>query len=522
MLTKNEIKLHDISDYDIAIIGMSVILPSGITTLADFWQAKINATPLIKNYQDFVPNVPENKKLLTKCGYIDELFVFPVNRYNISSNDASLMDPQLRLLIKNIDQALYDSHQSTNIHPRIGIFATTGINYYVQRIIKDNPDFDFTNIIRLNDSSFIATRIAHNFNFKGPAITIQSACSSSLVAVHMATQSILSGDSDIAVVGACSLLLPEHRYLPYKEGGILSPSGECKPFDIDADGTVQSSGSGVVILKSAKKAFIDGDKVYACIKGSSVNNDGAGKTGFGAPSVEGQSTVLAEGLQISGFNPDDINFIETHGTGTYIGDVTEMHSIAKVYGQPQNTPPYLGAIKSIVGHTDTASGIIGLISTVLNLQHKTIPKLANFSKINPDISHYAENFLIPESKIKMPPTAQPIRAAINSFGVGGTNCHLILEEARFNARDPLYESVVDYGAQTVYEIKAKHDLAVIHSTTINTEKSVNELSVKQFSLEKIKSILGYEAIDLSNRFYDYGGDSISLIELTEAIEKNLV
>ncbi|WP_083100504.1 beta-ketoacyl synthase N-terminal-like domain-containing protein [Pseudophaeobacter leonis] len=278
-----------------------------------------------------------------------------------------------------------------------------------------------------NDPTFLATRASYLLNLTGPSMSLGTACSTGLVAVHQACQSLLALECDMALAGGVSIHLPLISGYSYAPGSILSPDGACRPFDAAAAGTVSSGGCGVVTLKRLLDAQADGDTIHAVIRGSAVNNDGHEKVGFTAPSVAPQARVVAEAQEIGGTPPETIAMIEAHAAGTSVGDPVEVAALKQVFAKSQQ-PCAIGSVKSNIGHVDAASGIAGLIKTVLALQHRAIPPSVHFATPNPALELEQSCFYVPQQMTAHDATRGPMRAGVSSFGIGGTNCHVVLQE----------------------------------------------------------------------------------------------
>jgi acyl transferase domain-containing protein len=312
-----------------------------------------------------------------------------------------------------------------------------------------------------NDAAFLTARVSHKLGLKGPSYTVHTACSTSLAALHLACQGLLNDECKIALTGGIAINVPHKTGYVYKRGGILSPDGHCRAFDEKAEGTVFGSGAGVVVLKRAVEAIADGDHICALIKGSAVNNDGGLKAGFTAPSVNGQAEVISEALGNAGVDPASISYVEAHGTGTQLGDPIEIRALTKAYGMRTEKKQYcaIGSVKTNIGHLDAAAGVVGLIKTVLALQHKKIPASLHFEKPNPRIDFCNSPFYV-NDKLREWAGPEPRRAAVSAFGVGGTNAHVILEEA------PKRESSSSSLAWNLLTLSAKSSSA-LHTMTTN-------------------------------------------------------
>ena len=434
--------LSDLTGLEVAVIGMAGRFP-GAPTLDTFWQNLRDGVESITFFSDdelfaagIDPRLLRNPQYVKANGILDHIDRFDAAFFGFSPREADLIDPQHRLFLECVWEALenagYDPHRFPGA---IGVFAGVGASTYGasnQQFTAEavgTAGYYQTMIGVLAD--FLATRISYKFNLHGPSMTIQTACSTSLVAVHLACQSLLSGDSDIALAGGVSIQFPHKSGYFYQPGGVTSPDGHCRAFDAHAQGTIRGSGAGVVVLKRLENALPDGDNILAVIKGSAINNDGARKVGYTAPSVEGQARVIRAAQQIAEVEPETIGYIEAHGPGTPIGDPIEIAALRQAFqGQTQqHNSCAIGSVKTNIGHLDTAAGVAGLIKTVLALTHRQIPPSLHFEQLNPAIDLGHSPFRINSTLTDWPDGVTPRRAGVSAFGIGGTNAHVILEEA---------------------------------------------------------------------------------------------
>ncbi|HEX2190320.1 MAG TPA: type I polyketide synthase, partial [Longimicrobiaceae bacterium] len=314
---------------------------------------------------------------------------------------------------------------------RIGVYASEGQNRYLLDVLS-RPELVRalgSAQVMLANSASVATLASFKLDLEGPSMNVQTACSSSLVAVDLACRSLLDGVSDVALAGGVRIEVPRHRGYHYQAGGIMSPTGECSPFDAGASGTVGGSGVGVVVLRRLEDALADGDRVLAVIRGSAVNNDGGRKVGFAAPRREGQAAAISAAMAEAGVEPADVSYVETHGSGTEVGDPIEVAALTTAFGRAGRRTCALGAVKASIGHLDAAAGVAGLIKTVLALQHGEIPPSPYFREPNPRIDFEGSPFYVDPELRPWVRNGGPRRAGVSSFGVGGTNAHLVLEEA---------------------------------------------------------------------------------------------
>ena len=350
--------------------------------------------------------------------------------FGFSPRDAEMLDPQHRLFLETAWEALESAgYDPARTDASIGVFAGAGRNTYYDNL-RSNGEGGIDAILA-NESDFLATRVAYKLNLKGPSLSIQTSCSTSLVAVHVACQQLLTQQCDIALAGGVYLdRLPVAGYL-WQPGSILSSDGHCRAFDARADGAVAGRGVGVVVLKRLDEAFRDGDAIRAVIRGSAVNNDGATKVSYTAPSVAGQAEVIAEALAVAAVPADSIGLVEAHGTGTPLGDPAEIAALTKAYRSQTGSRGFcaIGSLKSNIGHLDVAAGIAGFIKAVMAIEHRELPPTLHFEKPNPDIDFERSPFFVNTTLRPWNAGDTPRRAGVSAFGIGGTNAHVILEEA---------------------------------------------------------------------------------------------
>jgi natural product biosynthesis luciferase-like monooxygenase protein/amino acid adenylation domain-containing protein len=435
------------NDRRIAIIGMAGRFP-GAESLEAFWA---NLRDGVESIRRFTPeelaasglssSVYAQPDYVPVSGALEDVDRFDAEFFGISAREAALMEPQQRLFLECCYQALeHAGHASVEEGVRLGVYAGTGMNLYsLQTYLLNNlrgeggPEDPVTalQVAIGNQPDFIATRVAYRLGLTGPALSVQTACSTSLVAIHLACQALLQGDADMALAGAAAIHVPQRTGYLYREGSILSRTGRCRAFDADADGTVGGNGVGVVLLKRLDRALADGDTIHAVILGSAINNDGATKVGFTAPSVEGQARVIERALDVAGVPADSIGYIEAHGTGTRMGDPIEFQALRQVFRRRTERTGFcsLGTVKPNVGHLDSCAGMAGLSKTVLMLKHRQLPPLLHFRKPNPVLEVEGSPFYFNTQLREWPGGDQPRRAGVSALGVGGTNAHVILEEA---------------------------------------------------------------------------------------------
>ncbi|EJL94053.1 amino acid adenylation enzyme/thioester reductase family protein [Herbaspirillum sp. CF444] len=428
---------------DIAVIGMACRFP-GAPDVDAFWQLLVEGREGISRHDPAslaeagrAADVQQQANFVAAGGVIGQADCFDADFFGLGPRDAVTLDPQHRVALECAWHALehggYAAMEARG-DVDVGVFVGVGVNTYLQgQLFGGGPmpeSADTYHAMSGNDKDFGATRIAYHLDLKGPALAVQTACSSSLAALDMACRSLRSGAAGMALAGGVAIRFPQGSGYFHEPGMILSPDGHCKPFSADARGTVPSGGVGMVLLKPLAQAQADGDNVLAVIRGSAVNNDGGRKVGYAAPGVDGQAAVIASALKQAGLEPGDIDYVEAHGTGTELGDPVEIAALTRVFGGRQR-PLALGSVKSNIGHADAAAGIAGLIKTILALQHGVLPPSLHFSSPNPHVDFTAASIGVVGSVQAWPAqeSGHPRRAGVSAFGIGGTNVHVVLEQA---------------------------------------------------------------------------------------------
>lgn len=427
-----------IQDTDVAITGMALRVP-GADTLEVFWQHLLDGVESITHFSDEeLAAAGIDAATLASPNYVKALGVlgdvagFDPGLFGLSPREASFTDPQHRLFLECAWRALEHAGCSADAADGpVGVYAGAGTSLYLLHHLIGNPVVaeraSWFEVMLANSGDALATRTSYALDLRGPSVNVQSACSTSLVAVHMAVQALLNGECRVALAGGVSLDLPLTRGYWWQDGMILSPDGHCRPFDALARGTVPGSGVGVVVLKRLADALTDGDTVHAVIKGSAINNDGHHKIGFTAPSTDGQANVIAEALQVAGVEAATLGYIETHGTGTPLGDPIEVAALAQVFGTAQNPRCAIGSLKSNLGHLNTAAGVVGLIKAALSVRDGMIAPTLHFKQANPQLKLESSPFEVPTQAKRWDVPLR--RAGVSSFGMGGTNAHVVLEQA---------------------------------------------------------------------------------------------
>ena len=416
----------------------------GTRTIAEFWQNLRNGVESIRARSDAelldagaTKEELANPDYVKRASVLDDVPMFDASFFRLSPRDASIMDPQHRHFLECAWEALEDAgHPPQRFDGAIGVYAGSGMNtYLIHNLLANRKLIETAGLFQLkqtgNDKDVLATRVSYQFDLRGPSINVQTACSTSLVAVHLACQSLLNHECDLALAGGVTIEIPHGQGYIYREGEILSRDGHCRSFDAASSGTVFGSGLGIVVLRRLENALEDRDHIRAVILGSAVNNDGARKVGYLAPSVEGQAEVIAEALEVAGVSADTVSYVETHGTGTVVGDPIEVRALTQAFRKSTARRGYcgIGSLKTNVGHLDAAAGIAGLIKTVLALEHGQIPASLHFEKLNPHVELEGSPFFVNSRLTDWPSTGSPRRAGVTALGIGGTNAHVVIEEA---------------------------------------------------------------------------------------------
>lgn len=466
------------TSYDIAIIGMAGRFCRA-SDLEQFWRNLENSVEAINelNEEDLLASgVPRDvftrSDYVRRRGYLDSNDTFDAEFFHMTGREAQVTDPQHRIFLEVAWEALEAACYDASTYPGlIGVFAGMSMNTYLLSQAFRSEAAQMLSVYDLamgNDKDFLPTRVSYKFNLRGPSINVQSACSTSLVAVHLACQSLLAGECDMALAGAISLVVPQRVGYIYQEGGVASSDGRCRPFDASSQGTVGGEGVGIVVLKPLAEALAHGDTIHAVIKGSAINNDGARKVGYTAPSIEGQAGAIAEALQVADIRPEDLGYIEAHGTGTALGDPIEIASLVEAFKrigarQPEAGAFRIGSVKSNLGHLDVASGMAGLLKTILCLEKGAIPATLHFKELNPSIDCEHNRFEVVNRLLPWNQNVAPRRAAVSSFGIGGTNAHIVLEQApQSQPSEPAHFHLMTLSARTQSALDKMTDRLIRH------------------------------------------------------------
>ncbi|WP_341211790.1 SDR family NAD(P)-dependent oxidoreductase [uncultured Limimaricola sp.] len=437
---------------DIAIVGMAVDLP-GAPSLDAFWDMLSEGRTAIRRLTpEELEKAGVPADLSRQPDYVpfgaplEDHDLFDAGFFGLTPKEAAIMDPQHRRFIRTAWGAFENAgHVPERFDGAIGVYAGCGPNdYYMRNLMGNAALVESTGAFLLrhtgNDKDFLATRLSHMLNLTGPAISVQTACSTSLVAVHMAVQALLTGECDMALAGGSTIEQPQGQGYLYREGEILARDGMCRAFDHRAGGTVFGSGAAAVVLRRLEDALTAGDHIWAVIRGTAINNDGARKASYLAPSVEGQAAAVASALRMAGVGAESLGFVECHGTGTALGDPIEVAALTRAFRETTQAQGFcrIGSVKAGIGHTDTAAGAASLVKAALALHYRTIPGTPGFEAPNPAIALAGSPFEVAATTAPWARGAAPRRAGVNSLGVGGTNAHAVLEEAP--ARGPAAEA----------------------------------------------------------------------------------
>jgi len=434
--------LEDSQLEGVAIIGMAGRFP-GARNLAELWSNLCDGVESVTTFTvDELIEAGVDPKVFNDENYVkagtrfEGADLFDAAFFNYSPREAEIMDPQHRIYLECSHEALENAGYDPETYKGlIGVYAGSTIGSYLTHHLSLDSEVSAAvgkyQLLLGNDKDFVPTRVSYKLNLKGPSINVQTACSTSLVAVHLACQSLLNGECDIALAGGVSVRFPLHAGYHYQDEGILSPDGHCRTFDANAAGTVGGNGVGIVVLKRLYEAVEDGDVIHAVIKGSAINNDGSLKVGYTAPSVDGQASVISSAHVLAGVDARTISYIEAHGTGTLLGDPIEIAALTQAFRVSTQDKSFcaIGSIKTNLGHCDAAAGIAGLLKAAMSIRNRKLVPSLNFNEPNPRIDFEHSPFYVNTKLTDWNSDATPLRAGVSSFGIGGTNAHVILEEA---------------------------------------------------------------------------------------------
>lgn len=450
----------------IAIVGMACDLPLADSPEA-FWRALAEGRCAVEDFDDAAMReagargadlaLPEYVRAGVRLPAHDR---FDAAFFGLSPREAAVMDPQHRRFLQCAWAALeHAGHRPDDLDRQTGVFAGAGMGWYLIRnvighrdLVEDLGEFLVRHLS--NDKDFLSTRVSYQLDLRGPSLNVQTACSTSLVAVHLACQSLIAGECDMALAGGVTHEIPQGQGYRYREEEVRSPDGRCRAFDASSGGTVFGSGAGIVVLRRLGDALRDGDTIHAVIRGTAINNDGAGKAGYLAPSVDGQAEAAAQALAVAGVGADSLGYVEAHGTGTRLGDPIEIAALSQAFDGATPGSCAIGSVKTNIGHLDTAAGVAGLIKVALSLQRGEVPASLFFESPNPEIDFARSPFTVAASR-RAWPKAGPRRAAVNSLGVGGTNAFAVLEQAPREGEPPIDAGDTPQAAPIVLPLSAK-------------------------------------------------------------------
>jgi acyl transferase domain-containing protein len=432
--------VNDYNGFEIAVVGMSCRFP-GARDINQFWEILKNGTESVTTFSDeelreygISEKDINNPSYVKTKGFIEDAEYFDSFFFGLSPKEASIIDPQIRLLAECSYNALEDAgYNFGNTANRVAVYvgAIPNIHWQTNSLLNGGNKYSeqFSTLL-LSEKDFASTRLSYLLNLHGPSSTVYTACSTSLVSIDMACQSLLTGKSDVALAGGAALSFPYKSGYTYEQGMLMSKDGHTRSFDAKATGTVWGDGAGIVVLKRLEDALKDGDNIHSIIKGTATNNDGNRKVGFASPSVRGITDVINEACKMAEVSPESISYLEGHGTATGMGDKIEISAFKEVFKvKDKSYKCPIGSVKSNVGHLNVASGMAGFIKVCLMMKHNQIPPSINFDAPNSILKEADCPLFVNENLVQWENNKFPLRAGINSFGVGGTNAHVILEEA---------------------------------------------------------------------------------------------
>lgn len=520
-------KIEDTNiDNHIAIIGMACRLP-GANTIDEYWNNLSNGIESLSEFTDeelLAAGIPAEKIRLAnyvkKRGIVRGSDKFDAAFFGFTPRDAELIDPQHRIFLECAWHAMEDAGIVPELtEERVAVFGGVGTNWHLGNVDQHPEVQKFASgasVVTSNDKDYLTTRVSYKLNLTGPSVNVQCACSTALVATNLGINSLLSYQSDLVLAGGATIETPETKGYIYQEGGMESPDGRCRPFDANANGTVFSRGAGVVLLKRLSDALRDEDSIYAVIIGGAINNDGNQKLSFTSPSVNGQAEVAIEAMELAGISAESISFVEAHGTATPLGDPIEVASLTQAfrYYTDNNQFCALGSVKGNIGHTDVASGAASLIKSALALKYGKLPASLNFETPNPKIDFPNSPFFVNTGFYDLPKSSQPLRALVNSFGVGGTNASIILQEPP----KPVVRNIERPANVLLLSAKTQIALDNLNNTVKNYLEQHPELNLADLAYTyqtgrqnfKHRRFIGFsDRNDLLTRLDNRSGDSFS-------------
>ena len=515
----------------VAIIGVAGRFP-GAENVEQLWQNLCEGREFVRpiaaeELEDGLSDAQRAKgKYVAARAILDNVDLFDAEFFRILPREAEVADPQQRVLMECAWEALEDAgYDPARIAGNVGVFAGSSVNTYLLLHLASDPGFreEFTRSYQVgsfpalvgNGHDFLATRISYKLNLRGPAMTVQSACSTSLLAVAQAWQSLTNYQSDLALAGGVSISFPQHRGYFYQEGGMVSADGHCRPFDAAATGTVFGAGAGMVLLKRAEEAIADGDHIYALLLGAGINNDGSDKFGYAAPSQKGQADAISMAYAVAGVDPASVDYVECHGTGTPLGDPIEVGALADVFatGAARTSPCLLSSVKGNIGHLDVAAGVTGLVKAAMSLDREKIPGTLHYSEPNPRLSLANIPFMVSGQATPWPRGRAIRRAGVSAFGFGGTNVHVVLEEA------PHSEVKLSERARQVLCLSARTETALMEQCA-RLANHLDRADTEDVSLSDVAYTLAEGRRAFSHRVAIAAGsceDAIAQLRKTDAI-----
>ncbi|MCP3760512.1 SDR family NAD(P)-dependent oxidoreductase [Streptomyces sp. TBY4] len=492
----------------VALVGMSGRFP-GAADVAGLWRNLLQGVSGLRAVTDeelakagVAPGMLADPRYVRVDGAVDGLDLFDASVFGLNPREAETMEPQHRLFLECAWEALEGAGYSPMAPAaQVGVFAGCGF-----------PDYMLNNVAHLatepggglllavgNERDSLASLVSYKLGLRGPSMTVQTFCSTSLVSVHLAAQSLLTYECDLALAGGAFLPLPQPSGYLYEQGGIMSPDGRVRSFDASANGTVMGAGVGAVALKRMSDAIEDGDVIHAVILGSAVNNDGRERVGYTAPGVDGQASVIETALAVAGVEPGSIGYVECHATGTQLGDSIELAAMNRVFDTQQDSPCVLGSLKPSLGHLDRASGVAGLMRAALCLREGVLPAMPGFETPNPALAAAGKRFAVLTEDQPWPEGPTPRRAGVSSFGLGGTNAHVVLEEAPVRPARPATPGphLLTFSAATPEALDALTDRLALHLAEHRTEDLADvaftlQVSRGHFALRRAVVCVGYE------------------------------
>lgn len=519
----------------IAVIGLAGRFP-GANNTDELWENLVNGINSITTFSDEdlkASGVPDyllnNPNYVKKGGALNSSESFDASFFGYSTREALYIDPQHRIFLECAWEALENAgYNSEKYEGIIGVYGGCGMPYYLIKNLLSTSD-TMESVVDLitftgNEKDFLTTRVSYKMNLSGPSISVQTACSTSLVAVQLACQALLSYQCDMTLCGGVSIQNPRMKGYLYTEGQIFSKDGDCRPFDKNASGTIFGEGVGVVVLKRLEDAVADRDMIYAVIKGAAVNNDASAKVGYTAPGVDAQMNVIAMAQALANVNADEIDYIEAHGTGTPLGDAVEIAALTQAFRESTERKQFcaIGSIKSNIGHLDVAAGAVGLIKVILMLKHKKIPPTIHYRESNPELNLETSPFYVNDKLVDWETDGKTRLAGISSFGMGGTNVHVVLSEApkqepELSSR-PGHLFILSAKTETALETATKNLSGFLkNNKEINLADAAYTLQVgrqyfkyrRVMTCQEVGSAADYlESLDAKHVFTGIAGDSV--------------